>query len=120
MRTQIKEISHKGSSSVVEWIDSVGNVNRSVLPSTEIINENGKLYVEDPDEGAFYGVHWESLFSVIIGPKEVAALLRKRGIWTVEDYASNTSVVTNVLNEMCSVNRQQFQEAVLGHIQGRK
>lgn len=120
MRIQIKEISHKGSSSVIEWIDSVGNVNRSTLPSTEIIHENGREYVENPDEGAFYGVHWESLFEIIIGSKEVAALLRKRGIWTFEDYASNTATVTSVLNEACSVNRQQFQEAVLEHIQGRK
>lgn len=120
MQVSVREISHKGASSLVEWLDSAGNVKRSTLPSTELIYENGEVLVEDPDEGAPYGIAWEDLIHTRMGPKAIADLLRQRGIWTLEDYANNTATVTSVFNEACSLNRQQFTEAVLVRLQGKK
>jgi hypothetical protein len=115
LKTKVREVSHKGSSSVVEWEDDSGNLNRSILPSTEIIKENGELFVEDVEDGYPYGVDWESLIHTRVGPKGIANLLRKNGIWDLEDYAQNTRVVTSVFNEACTANLQQFKEAVLRH-----
>lgn len=120
MKTKVREISHKGASSVVEWQDSAGNVKRTYLPSTELSKENGETFVDDPEEGVPYGVQWEDLIHTRLGPKAIADLLRQRGIWTLEDYAKNTATVTSVFNEACSLNQQQFREAVLVHMQGKK
>lgn len=113
MRTKVREVSHKGLSSVVEWEDDSGNLQRSVLPSTQLIKENGEVFVEDVEEGQSYGADWEDFIHTKIGPKGIASLLRKYGIWTLEDYARNTAVVTSVFNEACSANLQSFREAVL-------
>lgn len=112
-RTKVREVFHKGSSSVVEWLDAAGNVKRSTLPSTEIIQEKGELFVEDIEDGQPYGMNWESLIHTKMGPKAISDLLHKHGIWTLEDYAQNTRVVTSVFNEACSANLQSFRENVL-------
>lgn len=119
MKTKIREVSHKGSSSIVEWVDGAGNVKRSTLPSDEIIHEKGETFANEPDEGAPYGEAWEEMIHTRVGPKATADLLRKNGIWTFEDYVSNTAVVTAVFNEACSQNHQQFREAVLYQVRGR-
>lgn len=114
MRTKVKEISRKGQSSIVEWEDKSGNIIRSIIPTDEVVREvDGSLYVEDVEDGFFHGIEWESLIHTVMGPKAIANLLRKRGIWTIEDYAKNTAIVTSVFNEACSANLQSFKEAVL-------
>lgn len=120
MRTKVKEVSHKGSSSVVEWLDDAGNIYRSIFPTTELIQENDQFYVENVEEGQPYGENWEDLYRTKLGPKGVALLLRKHGIWTLEDYASHTAIVTSVLNQAAAENNQQFRQAVLMRMQGRK
>lgn len=119
MKTKVREIAHKGSSSIIEWVDDAGNVKRSTLPSDEIIYENRETFVKEPDEGAPYGEAWEEMIRTRVGPKGIADLLRKNGIWTLEDYVSNTAVITSVFNEACSQNHQQFREAVLLQVRGR-
>lgn len=112
MRTRVKKIFHKGSASVVEWEDSNKHIRRTIIPSTEIVEENGILFVENVEEGPDFGVDWETLIQTEYGPKKIADLLRRRGIWTLEDYASNTPVITSVFNEACSGNLQRFRENV--------
>lgn len=99
--------------SVVEWTDDDGVIRRASLPSTELKMEAGEAYVEDIDDGQPYGVQWEDLIHTKMGPKAIADLLRKNGIWTLEDYAQNTRTVTSVFNEACSANLQSFRENVL-------
>lgn len=112
MKTKVKEISHKGTSSVIEWVDEDGDTQRSILPSTELIETDNELYVEDPEQGAIYGAAWEDYIHTKVGPKGIAALLRANGIWTFEDYFNNTAVVNYVFREAASQNLQQFNEAV--------
>lgn len=111
-RTKVRLILNKGLSSVVEWEDSSGNINRSIFPSSELVHENSEVFVENVEEGQSYGVDWEKFIHTQIGPKGIASLLRKHGIWTLKDYAENTAVVTSVFNEACSANFQHFKEAV--------
>lgn len=120
MKVEIKEVSHKGSSSLIEWVDTSGNINRSIVPSSEVIYDGNKVLVDNPDEGAPYGIDWEKLIHIKHGPKAIANLLRQYDIWTLEDYASHTATVTSVLNEACSATHQQFREAVSVRMQGRK
>jgi hypothetical protein len=113
MRTLVREIFHKGSVSVVEWRNDNGDVQRVVLPTSELVREHGETFVDDIAEGQDYGVAWEDLIHTKVGPKAIAALLRNAGIWTMEDYARNTRVVTSVFNEACAINFQGFKEAIL-------
>jgi hypothetical protein len=114
MRTQVREVSHKGSSSTVEWTDDLGYLRRVVVPSDQLVEEkDGTLYVEDVEDGYPGGVEWENLIHTRMGPKAIAETLRRNGIWTLEDYARNTPAVTAAFNEACSANLQQFKDAVL-------
>lgn len=116
MKTTVRKISHKGSSSLIEWTDDSGNLKRATVPSEELVKEKDSTFtVENVDEGYPYGVAWEDIIHTRMGPKAIADLLRKNGIWTLEDYAQNTAVVTSVFNEACSANLQQFKEAVLNY-----
>lgn len=112
MKTNVKKIFHKGSASVVEWEDGSGFIHRSIVPSTEIVQEGKELFVEDVEDGPDYGVDWESFIHTEYGPKKIADLLRRKGIWTFEDYASNTPTVTSAFNEACSKNVQRFRDNV--------
>lgn len=114
MKTVVRKVSHKGLSSTVEWTDDNGNLRRVVVPSDQIVKEaNGELTVEDVEDGQDYGVSWENLIHTRVGPKGIADILRKNGIWTLEDYAENTRAVTSAFNEACAANLQQFKEAVI-------
>lgn len=116
MKTVVREIFSKGPSSVVEAVDSDGVPHRFVVPSTLVVKEaNGELTVEDIEEGQPYGVAWENLIHTRLGPKGIADLLRKNGVWTLEDYFNNTRDVSSTFNEACTVNLQQFKEAVLNY-----
>lgn len=112
MKTKVKKIFHKGSASVVEWEDSQKYLHRTIIPTTEIVEENGNLFVEDIEDGPEFGMNWESLIQTMIGPKGIADLLRRRGIWTLEDYAANTPTVQSVFNQACSENISRFRENV--------
>lgn len=112
MKTQVKEVSHKGTSSLIEWTDDQGNLNRAYVPTDMLVLEEGLTFVDNPEEGAPYGEEWEELIRAKLGPKGIASLLRQRGIWTYEDFLRNTATVTSVFNEACSVNLQVFREAV--------
>lgn len=111
MKTEVKKISSKGSSSLVEWTDDAGYIQRVILPTSELVQEDGKLFVNNPEEGIPYGVYWEEFISNL-DPVEIAQLLRQKGIWTYEDYASSTSTVNSVFREVATQNLQRFQEAV--------
>ena len=112
MKTKVKEIFHKGSASVVEWEDSAGYLHRTIIPTTEIVEENNEKFVEDVEEGPEYGTPWEEFILTHIGPKGIADLLRRQGIWTLEDYAASTATVNSVFNRACSENMQRFRENV--------
>lgn len=113
MRTEVREVFHKGSSSVVEWRDGMGDVHRSIFPENALIEENGKFFVEAVEEGQPYGVDWEDYIHTRTGPKAIAILLRNKGIWTLDDLMKKTAVVTSVFNQAASENLQGFRESVL-------
>lgn len=111
-RTKVRIIFNKGLSSVVEWEDGSGNIRRSIFPSAELIEENGEVFVEEVEEGASFGVDWEKFIHTQVGPKGIANLLRKHGIWTLQDYANNARVITDVFNEACYANLLHFKDSV--------
>jgi hypothetical protein len=112
VRQQVREVSHKGASSLIEWSDEQGTVNRSIVPRNELMRENGVVLVNNPDEGAPYGEQWEEIVDTQVGPQSIANLLRQNGIWTYDDFINNTATVTSVFNQYCSNNLQHFREAV--------
>ena len=113
MRTEVVEIFHKGSQSVVEWRSSDGDVYRSIFPESALIQENNKIFVEAVEEGQPYGVDWEDYIHTRMGPKAIAVKLRNKGIWTLDDLKQKSSAVSSVFAEAASVNLQGFRESVL-------
>lgn len=113
METEVREVFHKGSQSVVEWRDENGNVHRSIFPEIALIHRNGSIFVDAVEEGHPYGVDWVDYAQPKMGPEEIAQQLRNRGIWTLDDLVKKTSAVTSVFNEASSINLQSFRESVL-------
>lgn len=113
METEVREIFHKGAQSVVEWRDENGDVHRSIFPENALTHRNGAIFVEEVSEGQPYGVDWETYATSYIKPEEIAALLRNKGIWTLDDLRQKTPVVTAVFQEASSLNLQGFRESVL-------
>lgn len=113
MKTEVREVFHKGASVVVEWRDIDGNLHRSIFPESAVITENGVLFVEAVEEGQPYGVAWEDYINTSMGANEIAAMLRNKGIWTLEDYRTKTPVVTAVFSDAASLNAQSFRDSVL-------
>ena len=113
MKTEVREVSSKGTSSLIEWVEEDGTVNRTTVPSSQLTKgEDGLVYVNNPDGGAPYGEDWESLIRTKVGPKGIASLLRKAGIWTYEDFLKNTPAVNSVFREACQLNMQAFVDTV--------
>lgn len=113
METEVREVFHKGSQVVVEWRDSNGDVHRSIFPEDVVVSQNGRVYVEAIEEGQPYGIDWEDYLQTRMGPDAIAAKLRNKGIWTLEDLRQKTPVITGVFNEVSSLNLQSFKESVL-------
>jgi hypothetical protein len=111
LEIKVRLVSKKGASSLVEWTDAKGYIHRAHVPSSELIKIDQEVFVENPEEGIQYGIDWES-FIPQCDPEEIAQLLRKNGIWTYEDYLTNTPVVNSVFREAATLSLQRFQEAV--------
>jgi len=112
MKVAVREVSVKGASTLIEWVDDSGNLNRAIVPSEEVSHDTDGVFVNDPDSGAPYGESWEDLVRAKAGPKGIANLLRQKGIWTYEDFLRNTAVVNSAFKEACSLNYQAFVDAV--------
>lgn len=111
MKIEVREVSNKGSSSLIEWTDEEGHFVRASVPSSQLSYEDGLVFVNNPDSGAPYGEDWETLLRAKVGPKGIASLLRKAGIWTYEDFRNNTAVVNGVFREACGINYGHFVDA---------
>lgn len=111
METKVKKVSGKGASSLIEWTDAKGYICRAHVPNSELIKIDQEVYVDNPEEGIQYGMDWEN-FIPAIEPEEIAQLLRKNGIWTYEDYLTNTPTVNSVFREAATLCLQRFQETV--------
>lgn len=112
MEVKVREVSSKGQSSLVEWTDDSGAVNRANVPSSALVVKEDGVYVDNPEEGAPYGEDWESLVHTRVGPKGIANLLRQKGIWTYEDFLKNTPTVNSVFREASTLNYQDFIDRV--------
>lgn len=111
MKVQVREVSSKGPSSLVEWYDEKGYVQRSSLPTELLLHENGSTYAEDPHEGVTPGEDWESLIELADSAR-VTTLLHQNGIWTYEDFLTNTPAVNGAFKEACAENYAKFVQAV--------
>lgn len=113
MRTEVREVFHKGSQVVAEWRDNNGNLCRSIFPESVPVAENGKIFIDAVEEGQPYGIFWEDYIQTRMQPEAIAAKLRNKGIWTMEDLQQKTQVITSVFAEAASLNLQGFRESVL-------
>lgn len=111
MKVEVREVSSKGASSLIEWTDSDGTVSRASVPSSQLTYEDGLVFVNNPENGAPFGEDWEGLLRSKLGPKIIAGLLRKAGIWTYEDFRNNTAVVSSVFRDVCQQNYSHFVDA---------
>jgi hypothetical protein len=120
LATEVKLIARKGSAATVEISEADGSKNRLIFPEFELLEEDGKFFIEKPEEGAQYGESWEDIIHTKVGPKGIAALLRKNGVWTLEDLANNTPAANRAFREACTLNYNHFMDAVRAELEGRK
>jgi len=79
-RLPVKVIKTKGKSTLVEY-----GFERRFVPSSSV--GGGAVLSTDWEAGIPYGIPWEKLPPLPL--TELAAQLRKRGIWTAEDLRTN-------------------------------
>ena len=96
----VKVIAQKDKSVLVEYVTD-GNVVRCYVPAGEV--ENSKASKDALAAGIPHGVAWEDCAPSL--PKkmaeQVAANLRRRGIFTGYDVEHNPKAVSSALSEAC-------------------
>lgn len=85
---QIKIVSHKGHSALVEYD---GGNKRAYVPLDKL--DGNKIVQDELDKGIIYGLELERLITVSGGPEAIAAELRRRGVWTYEDLCQKPHAV---------------------------
>ena len=83
-----------GEGALVEYAQK-GKAKRVTIPASEV--RGGKVAQDVLDAGIPYGLPWEEVQLATITADELAANLRKAGIWTAEDLRRNTQKAVGVL-----------------------
>lgn len=90
----------RGNSVLVER-ETNGKLERRLVPALELLLGKDHLdtkVAEDVwDAGVSYGVDWEALAEVTVTPRQIADELRRRGIWTAEDFYSRYQEMRQVI-----------------------
>lgn len=96
MKTPVRIIRRKGGYALVQWVkDEVSE--RAWVP-LDIVDESGtSAEVEGPERGVPYGESWSRHITAEISPRVIEQELKRRGIWTFEDYMSQPEVVNGAL-----------------------
>jgi len=90
----VKIIKRQGQAALVEWTDD-GVTRRSTVPSAVI--QKRRVPTAELKRGIPYGEPWEDLIELHATPETLAAELRRRGIWTVEDLQENAEVARGAI-----------------------
>jgi len=90
----VKIIQRQGQAALVEWIDD-GVTRRSTVPSAVI--QKRRVPTAELKRGIPYGEPWEELIELKATPEILAAELRRRGIWTVEDLQANPEIARGAI-----------------------
>jgi len=85
---QIKVISHKGHSTLIEYD---GGSKRVYVPLDRI--DGDKIAQEELDKGIVYGLEFERLITISGTPEAIAAELKRRGVWTYDDLCQKPHAV---------------------------
>jgi len=91
---RVKIVQQKGQAALVEWIAENG-AHRATIPTSAIIK--GQVASDELEYGIPYGEPWEELIELHATPATLAAELRRRGIWTVEDLQNNAEVARGAI-----------------------
>ncbi len=83
MSVEARQVENRGRSIVVEaMID--GKRVRVIIPKNKL--KNGLVEDEDWEKGVPFGADWNSLIKLTVTSDVLAEELRKRGVWTIDDY----------------------------------
>jgi len=87
---KLQVIESNDESTLLQFIDTDGFVNRVVVPSSTITFDGEVVNCSiDPYEGIPYGLPWEEILDVDLTVKELANNLRRYGIWVADDLKNN-------------------------------
>ena len=90
----VKIVQRQGQAALVEWTDN-GVTRRSTVPASVV--EKGRVPTAELRRGIPYGEPWEDLIELHATPATLAAELRRRGIWTVDDLQANAEVARGAI-----------------------
>lgn len=86
-RISVRVVGKYGKGVIIERAVSGGLVRAIAPPETlEHQEERTLILKSDLDACIPYGVDWEKHLEITVTPEAVAKMLRKRGVWTVEDF----------------------------------
>lgn len=110
---RVKVVQRKGASRLVEWVDELGYLRRSIVPHHVLSGEEADVAQCDaPEEGIEYGMAWEELIGPLaVTPAEVAHELRKVGIWTYDDLRQDPQGAINAFATVYGMDAQRLREA---------
>lgn len=97
----VKRITARDATTLVEYIDGVGVVNRCYVPTDKITDDN-TILIEELNYGIAYGLDFNRLTGIAVSHQEIAEILHAAGFWTKEDVLNNPSGVIRALTETLS------------------
>ena len=81
---KVRLIKQSGVASLTEYVSPSGGLCRVCIPTSSISAE-GEVPLEEQERGIEWGLPWEELLTIRVTPEQIAAELRRHGIWTAED-----------------------------------
>ena len=98
----------EGATVLVEWLDRTGIERRAVLPPEAV--ERSSVMEDVLETAAPYGERWESKVGKMPTGKQIAEVLHKRGIWTLDDLRANPQGALQSIYEVCGVTIKKLLE----------
>jgi len=87
----VRVITSKREAVLIEVQDG-GNLRRLIIPESYV--KDGQVSEDDLDRAIPYGVPWELyLKPIVISPEDISNALKSNGVWTIEDFRNNPSIV---------------------------
>lgn len=91
----VRKISSRGKSAVVEWVENK-KAFRKIVPIGKI--KNDKIDKSILDKSPDYGIPWAKEIKLSASPEDLEKALHNAGIWTPQDAINNPGGIIGALN----------------------
>ncbi len=110
---KVKVIATKDNSSLVEYMDEFGMLQRVTI-LTKNIDEGEIVKLSKLTHGLPYGIDWEEMKLPIVTSKDLSRELRNRGIWTADDARRRSQDVRGAVLKLHGPLLRLINEFIIG------